>query len=937
MAGEESTTLLEALEGLTLEDFQEFKKKLPHVDIKGGWNTGRDELQEVSQPSTLLSYMGHSYGEGAAMDIAIRLFEEMNQRDLAEKIRDEKVKEYKQRYRQHVARELLQYKELNSCLGENLSVSDRYTSLTTARKPWSQHGDEPGDVSSGTGTTQTLFEPGKGGQVPRVTVLLGATGMGKTMTVRKVMMEWVEGALRTQFDYVFRTDCKELPFSEEVSVVDLISKCCPQQRTPAGRILGNPEKILFIFDSFEALGLPLAQPKDELSTDPTEAKPLETTLLSLLKGTVLPESSVLIATRPTALQSLGQCLEGERYVEILGFSPAAREDYFHRHFGNDKKADVAFRFARGNEVLYSLCVIPVMSWAVCTILEQELYKSNQLLACSKTTTQTILFYLSWLTKHRVSNARQNLQPFLHKLCSLAAEGIWKHKVLFEEKEIEDRGLNQPELLSLFLNEKGLEKGTDHGSVYSFSHLHLQEFLAAMFYVLEEQEGTPSDPRIPAKDVNLLLESYHTSRTDLNVTVRLLFGLVNPESAEYVGEGTGCRISLRAREDLLRWLQTRHGDLSQPREVMAVEDLDTFHLLFETNEESFVQSTLGTFTGIALQDAKLTLYDQVALCFCIKQWAGLLSVTLRSCSFHQQHRRQEPAKGLPCSGTFWNCKCLFPSKDHLLLLRSPLHLLCQTLGHPGSSLQSLRLQWCGLTEGDSEALGTLLATLPSLVHLELGDGALGDDGVRKLCAGLRQPGCHLRVLRLRYTHLTSACCRDLAVALGTSTCLEELDLSFSAGLRDDGVKLLCEGLRHSGCQLRALRLGSCSLTGACCQALVALLGHGHSLKCLDLSDTELGAGATLLLRQLRHHSCTLQTLGLSTSTLSKEALQELAALRALNPSLKITDLLEHEAPQTGAMARLTFQRSVWAGRGAAVRGRKGLPSSRAAPPHNRSLC
>lgn len=59
-------------------------------------------------------------------------------------------------------------------------------------------------------------------------------------------------------------------------------------------------------------------------------------------------------------------------------------------------------------------------------------------------------------------------------------------------------------------------------------------------------------------------------------------------------------------------------------------------------------------------------------------------------------------------------------------------------------------------------------------------------------------------RLRYTHLTSACCQDLTVALGTSTCLEELDLSFSAGLRDDGVTLLCEGLQHSSCQLQVLR-------------------------------------------------------------------------------------------------------------------------------------
>lgn len=58
----------------------------------------------------------------------------------------------------------------------------------------------------------------------------------------------------------------------------------------------------------------------------------------------------------------------------------------------------------------------------------------------------------------------------------------------------------------------------------------------------------------------------------------------------------------------------------------------------------------------------------------------------------------------------------------------------------------RLQWCGLTEGGCEALGTLLATHPSLACLELGDGALGDSGVRLLCTGLRQPGCHLRILR-----------------------------------------------------------------------------------------------------------------------------------------------------------------------------------------------
>lgn len=57
-----------------------------------------------------------------------------------------------------------------------------------------------------------------------------------------------------------------------------------------------------------------------------------------------------------------------------------------------------------------------------------------------------------------------------------------------------------------------------------------------------------------------------------------------------------------------------------------------------------------------------------------------------------------------------------------------------------------------------------------------------------------------------------------------------------------------------------RLGSCHLTGSCCQALATHIGESCSLSCLDLSDTELGAGAVLLLRQLRHPACPLQALG-----------------------------------------------------------------------------
>ncbi|NXC76812.1 NLRP3 protein, partial [Anhinga anhinga] len=662
MAGEESALaiLLQALQGLAPEDFQEFKTKLSEVRVEGGWNIPKDSLAKATHPCALATCMSENYSEDAAVDVAVGLLEEMNQKDLAEKLLDEKVEEYKQKYRKHVVREFLRYKEVSSCLGENLSISSRYTGLTISRKAWSKCGGEREAVGAGHGcanasngpaaitvTAQTLFKPEEEGQTPQVVVLVGAPGMGKTMTVRKMMVEWVEGTCYAQFDYVFCIDCKDTAFPKEVSVADLLSKCCPHRRMPAGKFLGDQKKILFIFDGFEALGFPLVQPEGELSSDPMEVKPLETTLMSLLKKTVLPESSLLITTRPTALQSLGRCLEGEYYAEILGFSAAMRKEYFHRYFETDNKANMAFRFTRGNKILYSLCVIPIMSWTVCTILEQELYKKKNLGECSIATTQMSMFYLSRLMMCRGRNNPQDLQRFLRKLCSLAADGIWKHKVLFEEKEIKDRGLDQPDLLPLFLNEKISKKGINHGNNYSFTHLHLQEFFAAMFYILEDDEEQVTNSGAPAKNVNTLLESYSKSRKDLNLTVRFLFGLVSQKSIEYANEIIGCRISPRAREDMLRWLQGGYRDISHSSQGLKVSEMDTFHFLFEMNEKSFAQSALDCFTNIDLQDIKLTLYDQMALSFCIRQWAGLGCITLQGCSFHQQqHPGEQPAASPP---------------------------------------------------------------------------------------------------------------------------------------------------------------------------------------------------------------------------------------------------------------------------------------------------
>ncbi|XP_005063014.1 PREDICTED: uncharacterized protein LOC101810217, partial [Ficedula albicollis] len=115
------------------------------------------------------------------------------------------------------------------------------------------------------------------------------------------------------------------------------------------------------------------------------------------------------------------------------------------------------------------------------------------------------------------------------------------------------------------------------------------------------------------------------------------------------------------------------------------------------------------------------------------------------------------------------------------------------------------------------------------------------------------------------------------------------------------------------------------------AVGRLLLQGPRLSCPHLSDNELGAhGVLQRCRQLRHPACPLRSLGLSTDAFSQALRQQLDAVRALQPALKIGNLLEHDVPQAGAMARLPCQRGLLPGAGRRCPPSEHLPSFRNSP-------
>ncbi|KAF1582072.1 UNVERIFIED_CONTAM: NACHT, LRR and PYD domains-containing protein 12, partial [Eudyptes pachyrhynchus] len=741
--------LLRALEDLSELDFKKFRDALAHGDLQGRCCIPWGRLEKADWMDTK-NLMLDFYGGEAALDVAIAVFERIQLRNAAALLRESREKDYRRNYKKAIRQAYSCIKDQNARVGDNVSLNARYSKLVIVNKHRDEeqreheimamgrrHAEIMKEQASSSIAVGELFKPGPDGWTPKVVVLLGAAGVGKTMTARKIMLDWASDKVFAEFDYVFYIHCREGNLlTSQASIADLITQCCPSSSPPLTEMLGQPERLLFVIDGFDELRFSFDRPQSELCSQAWEKRPVEITLSSLFRRRLLPESSLLVTTRPAALQKLGKCLECERYAEILGFSEAERKEYFHRFFENAEQAAAAFQFVRGNETLFTMCLVPIVCWIVCTVMKQQLGRTGGLAQSPKTTTGIYILYLSALLRSLSGQLKRGMPGVLRRLCCLAADGIWKQKVLFEEKEVQGYALDQREALPLLLNEHLFQKDISCVSTYSFIHLSFQEFFAALFYLLEDEGEAWEPPASPTRDVKELLDSYDNSRNYFMLTVRFLFGLLNKERRRELEEEMGCKIAPRITQELLAWLRnsqkTALALLTQ--EAAVIRELEVCHCLYELQDEHFVAAALDPFTGVYLRGLNLNRFDQMVLSFSIKNFPKLESLDLGHCSFLSRTRNR------------MHLFFVFREKQQEEGQQSPIHLLCQALEKSGCKLTTLRLWRCCLTEVSCGAPAAVLPASPSLTELHLGDNELGDGGVRRLSEGLRDPACRLQVLR-----------------------------------------------------------------------------------------------------------------------------------------------------------------------------------------------
>ncbi|XP_036760080.1 NACHT, LRR and PYD domains-containing protein 3 isoform X4 [Manis pentadactyla] len=897
---------LEDLEDIDLKKFKMHLEDYPRQ--KGCISVPRGQTEKADHVD-LATLMIDFNGEEQAWAMAVWIFAAINRRDLYEKAKQEepewdnqpvicqeesleeegmgllgylsripgckKKKDYCKKYRKYVRSRFQSMKDRNARLGESVNLNKRYTRLRLVKEHRSQKEREHELLAIGRTSAKTwdcpmsslsmelLFEPTDEHAEPVHTVVFqGAAGIGKTMLARKIMLDWASEKLyQDKFDYLFYIHCREVSLGTRRSLGDLIVSCCPGPNPPIAKIVSKPNRILFLMDGFDELQGAFDEHTEMLCTNWQKVERGDILLSSLIRKRLLPEASLLITTRPVALEKLQHLLEHPRHVEILGFSEAKRREYFFKYFSDEQQAREAFRLIQENEVLFTMCFIPLVCWIVCTGLKQQMDSGKSLAQTSKTTTAVYVFFLYSLLHSQRGAQKGQVSANLRGLCSLAADGIWNQKILFDECDLRNHGLQKADV-SAFLRMNLFQKEVDCEKFYSFIHMTFQEFFAAMYYLLEEEEqvGTRNTswtcPKLPNRDVTVLLENYGKFETGyLIFVVRFLFGLVNQERSSYLEKKLSCKISQQIRLELLKWIQVK---AKAQRLQTEPSQLELFYCLYEMQEEDFVQRAMSHFPKIEINLS--TRMDRVVSSFCIENCHSMASLSLRL--LHNAPKEEEEDEEVQGSDV-----------DHCVL-------------PDPHAAYSYRLGRCCLSHHCCSSISSVLSSNQKLVELDLNHNALGDVGVKQLCVGLRHLLCRLERLWLVNSGLTSGCCPALSSVLSTNQNLTHLYLRDNA-LGDSGVKLLCEGLLHPSCKLQVLELDNCSLTSHCCWNLSTLLTTNQSLRELSLSSNDLGdLGVILLCEVLKQRSSLLKSLTLYEMYFNYDTKHALETLQEEKPELTV---------------------------------------------------
>ncbi|XP_040910514.1 NACHT, LRR and PYD domains-containing protein 12-like isoform X18 [Toxotes jaculatrix] len=727
----------------------------------------------------------------------------------------------------------------------------------------------------------------------RVVLTNGVAGVGKTFSVQKFILDWAEGFENQDVSLVVLLSFRELNLikDEQYSLLMLLHVFHPTLQKVTAQKLAV-WKVLFIFDGLDESRLSLDFNNTKVVSDVTQKSSVSVLLTNLIQGNLLSSALVWITSRPAAASQIPPtCVD--RVTEVRGFTDAQREEYFRRRFSDEELSSRIISHIKTSRSLHIMCQIPVFCWITATVLEHML-TTEQRGELPRTLTDLYSHFLLVQTKRKKQKydeghetSPQELieanREVLLKLGRLAFEHLEKGNIMFYQEDLEQCGLDVTEATvysGVCTEIFKRESVIFQKTVYCFVHLSIQEFLAAvyMFHCYINSN---------TKVLKAFLGKNYKHRDS------------NPKSflkkiSKILGNSDSCDPSLDVflRRVMEKSLDSNSGDLDLFVRFLHGLTLESNQRLLggllgqRENSPEIIQRAINNLKEMNMH--QISPDRSINIFHCLMEMNDL-SVYQEIQEFLKSENRSETELSvIHCSALAYMLQMSEEVLDELDLHKYNTSVQGRLRLIPAvRNCRRALFTSCELSETHCEVVASALKSNPShLRELDLSVNKLQEQGVKLLAAGLESPNCRLEILRMNDCRLTEISCASLALALKSNPShLRELEQNGNKVL-DSGMELLCDFLQNPVCRLETLRLSSCSLSEVSCASLASALKSNPShLRELDLSGNwELqDSGVQLLCGFLQSPACRLEILRLIWCSLSGISCASLALALKSNPS------------------------------------------------------
>ncbi|XP_044200212.1 protein NLRC3-like [Thunnus albacares] len=484
----------------------------------------------------------------------------------------------------------------------------------------------------------------------RVVLTSGVAGVGKTFSVKKFTLDWAEGLENQDVSLVILFSFRELNLikDEQYSLLMLIHVFHPTLHKVTAEKLAVC-KVLFIFDGLDESRLSLDFKNMKVVSDVTQKSSVNMLLTNLFKGNLLPSALVWITSRPAAANQIPPtCVN--RVTEVRGFTDAQKEEYFRRRFSDEDLFSKIISHIKTSRSLHIMCHIPVFCWITATVLEHML-TTDQRGELPKTLTDMYSHFLLVQTKrkkHKYDKGHE-MSPqelmeadreVLLKLGRLAFEELEKGNIVFYQEDLDQCGLDVAEasVYSGFCTEiLKTESVIFQKRVYSFVHLSVQEFLAAVYmYHCYTSRNTRVLKAFLGKNPHSFLSRHHFMREDYSHSSldNFLMGAMNKSLQSENGHlDLFVRflhgLSVKSNQSLLGGLlgQTENSQEIIQRTINNLKKMSTnvspdrginiFHCLMELNDRSVHQEIQEFLKSENRSEKKLSEFHCSALAYMLQ--------------------------------------------------------------------------------------------------------------------------------------------------------------------------------------------------------------------------------------------------------------------------------------------------------------------------------